>query len=139
MNYHVHVRLHVQVYSRVLEQISKQVGNLQLTTVSQPGQMNIEKSLHFLLPCSFLLILARFEIKEFVKNADSDTIRSFCLLFTRLPLRADANLMGLATASSFVKQFIDDIQSLDIYRYVYFHCEIIINLITDQLIFFKFA
>lgn len=96
----------------MFEQLSRQLTKLQLQQKPESGLVSIEHSLRLLTPLCYLLILARTHLKDFSESGDAASILPFLLMFTHLPRRADANLLGLDEASSIVTKWIDVILQL---------------------------
>lgn len=95
------------MYTRLFEQLTIRISEQQLKDQPEPGIKRIEHSLRLLTPLAFMLLLARTQLKEFATRADSSALHKFCLLFTRLPQRSDAESVGLENASGFVKNWIE--------------------------------
>lgn len=97
----------------MFEQLTRQLTKLQLQQKSESGLASIEHSLRLLTPLCYLLILARTHLKDFSESGNAASLPSFLLMFTRLPLRSDADL-GLDEASSFVGKWIKVILQLGV-------------------------
>lgn len=97
------------MYARVFDQLAKQISELQLGDQTAPGLKRIENSLRLLTPFALLLIVVRSQLKEFAVHADASALNKLCVIFTRLPRRSDAELMGVEKASAIVKDWIDAI------------------------------
>lgn len=88
-------------------QLIKRINELQNRVMTDPGAKLIENWTRLLTPFSFLLTLARSQIKDFAAHIDPATLKIFCLIFTRLPPRIDAETVSLELSSAIVKNWIE--------------------------------
>ena len=99
----------------MFELLTKKLTEFQLNDHRTPGLERIEPSLRLLTPICLLLLTSRSQLKEFAEHANAAQISDFCLMFTRLPRRSDADLMGLDEARTVINNWITAILNLGNY------------------------